>query len=472
MTSFVWTDTEVRRALGLNLRWAREGIEYRRISTDSRTVKPGDLFVALVGERFDGHDFVIDALARGAQGAIVSHTVPGDAGVPVYPVDDTTVALGALANHRRRALGCSVVGITGSSGKTTTKDLTEGALRSTYRVHATRGNLNNRIGLPLTILSAPDDVEVLVLEMGSNQPGEIGTLARIAAADVGVLTTVGETHLEKLGSREGVFREKLSLLTELPARGFAVVGDEPPELPYRARAIKPNVRVAGWSDRADPELRPLSAAVDEDGCFRFGWKGHKVSLRIPGRHSVQDALLALAVAELLDVPIPDAVAGVSAVSPASMRGEIKRIGALTVLLDCYNANPQSVRAAIDLLATLPADAGRVAVLGSMLELGERKEELHHEVLEEAAARNLDLIVASGEFARAALRSMGPQGQRGSTQVLAAPSVKDAYAVLKRSLSGREVILLKASRGVALESLVPLLEADFGEPTREPAGKGG
>ncbi len=469
MSAFVWTDREVRRALGLSIEWARDDLEYARVSTDSRTTRGGDLFVALTGQRFDGHEFVLSALAAGARGAIVSHTIPGDSGARMYPVEDTLGALGALAAHRRRALGCKVVGITGSSGKTTTKDLTRGAIETTYRVHATRGNLNNRVGLPLTILEAPETSEVLVLEMGSNEPREIEILTRIADPDCGVITNVGETHLEKLGSRDGVLREKLALLEHMAKEGCAVVGDVPPDLAERAREVNPGVRVAGWTDLADRDLCPLSATTGDDGCFRFGWKGCNVALRIPGRHAVQDALLALAVAELLGVPSEAAVKGVTSVTPAALRGEIKRVGSLTLLLDCYNANPQSVRAALDLLNSLPPGGGRVAVLGSMLELGGRKEELHHEVLEEALGRHLDLIVAIGEFAKAAVKSTGEEGRRGDTEVVAAPSLGEAYTLLKHRLTGTEVVLLKGSRGVALEELVPLLERDFG-PGGKPEGK--
>ncbi len=472
MPGFVWTDVEVRRALGLSTEWGREDLVYGGVSTDSRTVREGDLFVALVGVNFDGHDFVQHALGGGARGAVVSHTIPGDSGARIYPVENTLDALGALARHRRRALGCRVVGITGSSGKTTTKDLTRGALESSVRVHATRGNWNNRVGLPLTILQAPEGTGVMVLEMGSNEPREIEILAQIAEPQVGVITTVGETHLEKLGSQEGVFREKLSLLAALPPDGSGVVGDVPPELSIRARAIRPGIRVAGWSDRADRDLRPLSATTESDGCFRFGWKGRRVSLQIAGRHAVQNSLLALAVAEILDVPLDAAVEGVSGVAPASMRGEVKRIGGLTLLLDCYNANPQSVRASLDLLSSLPQGGGRVAVLGSMLELGDRKDELHLEVLEEALGRHLELLVAIGDFARAAIRSVGVEGRRGKTEVLAAPSVDEAYTLLKGRLKGDEVLLLKGSRGVALEEIVPLLEEDFGSDEGDLRSKGG
>lgn len=453
MSAFTWTDAAVREALGLRTDLAREDIVFEGISTDSRSVKAGELYVALVGERFDGHDFVADALARGARGAVVSGPVAGEPTATLYPVDDTLVALGSLAAHRRRHLGIPVVGITGSAGKTTTKDLVRGTLGATLRVHATRANLNNRIGMPQTLLATPADAEVVVLEMGTNEPGEIAALAGVARPDVGVLVTVGESHLEKLGSVQGVLEEKLDLLRHLAEGGRAVVGDEPDFLPAAARRIVPGAAVAGWSDRADDGLRPQGVEADAWGTHRFVWHGHRVSLAIPGRHAVTNALLALAVAEFLGVPARAAAQGASAVTAGALRGEIRRVGDLTLLVDCYNANPPSTRAALELLDAQEG-ATKVAVLGSMLELGAESGRLHAETLRHALGLRLDLVVATGAFAEAA---EGVSGDR----VVAAPDWETAYPLLRERLGGDEVVLLKASRGVALEGILPLLERDFG-----------
>jgi len=455
VTAFAWTDAAVRRALGLGDEPARADLAYARISTDSRTVGRGDLYVALVGERHDGHRFVADALAKGARGAVVSRPVTTDAAAPLYRVPDTLVALGSLAAHRRESVQVPVVGITGSAGKTTTKELTRGALSGSLRVHATQANLNNRIGMPMTLLAVPDDAEAVVLEMGTNEPGEISTLARIARPDVGVVITVGEAHLEKLGSLEGVLREKLDLLRNLTAGGRAVVGDEPDFLPDAARAACASctaVRVAGWSARADESLRPSDVEVDASGAYRFLWRGQQVRLAVPGRHAVVDALLALAVAELLGVPAGAAVAGVADVGAGSLRGEVRRLGDLTVVVDCYNANPLSVRAALQLL---DAQQGvrRVAVLGTMLELGAESRSLHARSLGYALSLGIDLIVVTGGFAEAAAAVQDPR-------VVAAEDWRRAYAALRDRLTGNEIVLLKASRGVALEGILPLLEADF------------
>ena len=455
MSAFTWTDATVREALGLRLDRAIEGIEYTGVSTDSRALEAGDLYVALVGDRFDGHDFVADAIAAGARGAVVSRIVEGEGTTPLYPVADTLVALGSLASYRRAGLSAPVVGITGSAGKTTTKELTRGALAGALRVHATRGNLNNRIGLPLTLLSTPADAEVVVLELGTNEPGEIAALAQVARPDIGVVITVGEAHLEKLGSLEGVLQEKLDLLRGLAEGGRCVVGDDPETLVAAARAICPSVRVAGWGERADADLRPADVEVDAFGAYDFQWRKKRVRLNVAGRHAVVDALLALAVADLLGVSPERAVAGLAGVSSGSMRGEVRRIGDLTVVVDCYNANPPSVRAALDLLEARAAGR-KVVVLGTMLELGDASERLHREVLADAMAREVDLVVATGAFEHAADEA----GGRDDDRLITAPDWQSAYPALRDRLGGDEAVLLKASRGVAMEGILALLEADF------------
>lgn len=458
MSRFRWTDLEVRKALGMNLQRAAEGVEFTGISTDSRTVEAGNLFLALSGETFEGHDFVSDALAKGAAGVVVSREVQAEEATRIYPVEDTLLALGRLARHRRRALKAKVVGITGSSGKTTTKELVAEVLRGSFRVHATPRNLNNRIGLPQTLLAAPDDAQVLILEMGTNEPGEIRALTEVAEPGLGVITTVSETHLEKLGSLNGVLEEKLDLFRGLDPQGAAIVGDEPAMLPERARELVTDLTVAGWTDGADPNFRPLGAEVTQKGCYRFRWMDQQVQLGLPGRHSVQNALLALAIAHHLGVSTRNAARRIGKVVPAGMRSEIRGLGSLTLLLDCYNANPQSVRAALDLLESIQVLGPRVAVLGSMLELGDGAPLLHRRVLEETLDRPLDLVVVTGLFADAARWIQQPAG---GPELVRAPELSDAEAVLRERLGGTEVVLLKASRGVAMERLVPGLEARFG-----------
>ena len=456
--TFAWSDVSVRQALGMRTDLAQAEVEYVGVSTDSRSVSEGDLYVALVGEHFDGHDFVADAFSKGAVGAVVSRPAAGDPAGRLYPVDDTLVALGRLAAWRRKKLDAPVVAITGSSGKTTTKEMTAAALGQTYRVHATSGNLNNRIGMPLTLLATPQDVEAVVLELGTNEPGEIKALVHVARPDVAVITTVGESHLEKLGSLDGVLSEKLDILRGMVQGGQCIVGDEPPVLQERAKAICSSVKVVGWSERADADARPGNADVDVFGRYSFDWHGQRVTAPMAGRHAVSNALLALTIADHLGVPARDAVRGLGSARMGSMRGEFQRIGGLTLIVDCYNANPQSVRASLDVLEDQAVTGRKVAVLGSMLELGHATPGLHSEVLVDAVSRDIDLIVATGAFADAA-RCAGLRDER----VITGDDWQSVYPTLLERLEGGEVILLKASRGIALEKMLPCLEADFGSP---------
>ena len=447
--SFSWSDAAVRRALDL----PGGGAErlYRAISTDTRTLQRGDVFVAIEGEHFDGHAFVAHAVAAGCA-AVVSSRELG-CPVTVYRVPDTLAALGDLARYRREEAAIPVVGITGSSGKTTVKDMTMGALTGTTRAHGTRANNNNRVGTSLTILSMPEHATSLVLEMGSNEPGEIAELARVARPTVGVVTTVSETHVERLGDLSGVLSEKLDLLRAVDATDTALVGDDPPELAREARKIHPGVAVSGWSERADPDLRPFDARLRTDGTYAFTWQGQPVSLQVPGAHNVYNALLALAVARSLNVGAVSAAAGVSAVTPRAMRSEVRRIGALTLLVDCYNANAASVEAAVTTLAAMETRGRRVAVLGTMLELGERSVAIHRETLGRVLEAGVDRYILTGAFARA---KHGVPDDR----IHRVDDVAELAARLPELVEPGDTILLKGSRGVRLERAIPALESSF------------
>ncbi len=448
--TFRWSDASIRRALGLS--GGDSDRIYRGISTDTRTLRPGEVFVAIEGGRFDGHDFAKQAAARGCGAVVVRR--PVDVPVETYSVPDTLTALGDLALYRRNLARVPVVGITGSSGKTTVKDFTVGALSTSLRVHGTRANRNNRVGTPLTILAMPGDTAALVLEMGTNEPGEIAELARIARPTVGVVTTVSETHTERLKDLTGVLSEKLDLLRAVEDTGSAVVGDEPPDLVREARKIRPGTAVGGWTDRADVNLRPFGASLRADGTYAFTWMGHPVSLRIPGAHNVYNALLALAVARSLAVAPERAAAGISSVAPGAMRGEVRRLGSLTLLVDCYNANAAGVGAALATLEGMTVRGRKVAVLGTMLELGHRSRAIHREALRRALRARIDRYVLIGAFARAGKRLSDPR-------VLCAVGVEEGAERLVGALKPGDAVLLKASRGVRLERMIPALESSFG-----------
>jgi UDP-N-acetylmuramoyl-tripeptide--D-alanyl-D-alanine ligase len=460
---FRWTDAAVREALGLPTDPATASTLFTGISTDTRKLEGGELFVPLVGIR-DGHDFLRTAVDNGATGAVVSASVsvPTDLPLVLYRVPDTLVALGALARYGRRALPARVIGITGSSGKTSVKELLAGALTTTFRVHATLENENNRIGVPLTLLAAPEDAEVIVLEMGTNEPGEIAALSVVAEPDAAILTTVSEAHLERLGTFEGVLEEKLDLLRGARPGAPLLVGDHPYALVTGARALRPEVKSVGFSTASDPDLRGELLGPDAIGRYTVRALGEVFTAPLPGRHGAQNALLALVMAHELGASVSDAIDGMTGVTPEtdSLRTEIRRVGGLTLLLDCYNANPQSTAAALELLSEMAVEDGRVAFLATMLELGDRSSALHREILERALNLPLDFVVAVGEYAPHAAEMTLSEGNIPA--LIAAPSPEAGYRTLRTRLQGSETILLKGSRGMKLETLVPLFERDFGK----------
>ncbi|MDB4949229.1 MAG: UDP-N-acetylmuramoylalanyl-D-glutamyl-2,6-diaminopimelate/D-alanyl-D-alanyl ligase [Gemmatimonadetes bacterium] len=470
MSELRWTAAEVAKALGTDVPGTQAGAVYSAVATDTRKVAPGSLFVALAGERFDAHDFLSAAAESGAAAAVVSR-VPADApaGLALWVVsDDTRAALGRLGRHRRRAFAGKVVGVCGSNGKTTTKELLRAALGSTLKVHATEANLNNQVGVPLTLLSIPDDADVAVVEMGTNEPGEIAVLTAIVEPDVGIMTSIGEEHLEGFGDVAGVFREETALLEGMPAGSVAIVAEEPEELPARAIQLRGRewVRVAGLGEGADlrPDGGADSISIESDGSTRWSFRGTPVHLPQPGRHNVRNALIAFGVAMELGVSTQDAARGIAAMPRPKLRGEWKDVGRMRVLADCYNSNPPSLSAAVDLLAGLPGDARKVAVVGTMRELGAQAEAIHRRAAKEIAALlesgRIDRVVATGEFVPAFAALANGFGDR----LVSAEDPIDAYAAAARGLTGDETILLKGSRGVQLERWLPLLERDFGTPT--------
>jgi len=484
MTPFEWTAAAVREALevkGLLVESRGEPRRFASISTDTRTLSEGDLFVALRGEHFDGHDFLADAVERGAGGVVVDREAPSsatsDLEVPVFVVRDTLKAYGAFGRARRDRIDVPVVAITGSSGKTTTKEMLRSAIGAHTRVHATPANLNNRIGLPRTLLETPVDVDCVILEAGTSEPGEIAALAAIADPDVAVVTTVGEAHLERLGSFQGVLNEKLDLIRGMRERGTAFVGEAPDILPTTAAGLGRRVKTVGFGPMASPDARGQLMSPDERGHFAFRWHDRTVRMSLPGRHVALDALIALAVVDHLGYPVERAVEGVARYTGGRLRDEIRQVGALTLVVDCYNSNPLSARAALDALATRRSVGPRVAFLGTMREMGEREAGGHRDVLAHASELPLDLVVATGSFVAAAELVELP------FEVIAEEEPRAAYARLRPYLSdaveerGGATVLLKASRGVELERLVPNFEADFGdtEPRRTAtagAGNGG
>ncbi|HEY9516961.1 MAG TPA: UDP-N-acetylmuramoyl-tripeptide--D-alanyl-D-alanine ligase [Gemmatimonadaceae bacterium] len=452
MASIFWTLDRVALALGAHLVGGCPGgaVQLHGISTDTRAVEPGDCFVALIGERFDAHDFLADAVARGAVALVVENPArAAGLDVPVFQVDDTLAALGALARYRRRAWGTrgTVIGVGGSNGKTTTKELLRGALGSRLVVHATRANLNNLIGVPLTLLALPDEAEVAVVEMGMNVPGEMERLREIVEPDIAVLTCIAEEHLEGLGSIDGVMREESFIFD---GARLAVVPAGQPEVASVARARAGRVITAGL-DGGDLSAERWGLEADGRGWLELG--GVRVCPTVRGVHNLRNAMLALAVARECGVALEDAARGIAAARGPAMRLAWETLGRATLINDAYNASPASMRAAIQLLAGLPGGRQRVAVLGTMRELGNHSARLHAELAREALDSQIDILAGMGEMGDA-LRAAAGQDPR----LVTAPDIFELWSALEPRLAPDAIILLKASRAVELERLVPLITA--------------
>ena len=441
-----WSDRAVREALGLA--GPASDRAYSTISTDTRQLGPGALFVALAGENFDGHAFLPAALAAGATGAVVREGTAELPGLTLYRVPDTLRALGDLAHARRKTLTGPVVAITGTNGKTSTKEMVAAALRTRYRVHATRINLNNLIGVPLTLLEAPDDTEAMVLEAGANQVGEMQRHREVIAPSIAVITNVSAGHLEGFGSGAQVLKEKLALADGVP---LAIVGTEPPTLAELARQRARKVISAGLAG-ADRTPSALELAPDGRPTLSVGRERFRLDAR--GRHQAANAMLAWTVAESLGLDPARVARSLEALELPGGRGELQQYGELTVLNDAYNANPASFRTAIELARAMRAKRRLVFVAGTMRELGESAPEHHAEVAALLVALRPDLLAAVGDFVPALEPHRASLGDR----LLTAPDAETLGPRLAERLSGDEFVVLKGSRGVALERVLPDLVA--------------
>ena len=445
----VWTSDEVAAALGLR---APRKLTFKTITTDTRTPSPESLFVALKGDKFDAHDFLDKARAGGATAAVVRRGTPRVDGLSLFEVDDTLVALGLLARARRRMFpdGTPVVAITGSSGKTSTKEMIRAALGARYRVHATSANLNNLIGVPLTILSAPDNTEALVVEAGASVPGEIARMRDIIEPTIAVITNIGYAHVEGFGSLEGVMAEKLSLLDRVPV---AVLGSGPDAMWTEARRRTQVIPAALLGRSNDDAL--LDRYLDKDGHPRLALdSGEKITLPALGIHQLENAQIALAVAQRAGVDHDAAVRALAGLHLPEGRGDVREIGDMVVIDDTYNANPASMRRAVQTADWLARRQRRplVVVVGTMLELGPESARLHAEAAREIAQRKPALVAAVGTFARAFESLREALGGR----LITAADPDALGPKLKSALRGNELVLLKASRGVALERILNYL----------------
>ena len=439
------------------------------ISIDSRTLREGDLFFAIRGDRFDGHGFVTDALARGALGAVVDEAPAAPQAGESRPahlfvqVADTTRALQDVARDVRRRAGARVVAITGSAGKTTTKEVAAEFLAARYRVFRNKGNLNNHIGLPLSLLELRSRPDVAVVELGMNHPGEIRTLVDIAEPEVRVWTNVGDAHLGFFDSADAIADAKAEIL-EQAARGTVLVAN--------ANDARVMDRVQGFGGRVVTFGIDAGADVDATGVEHRGLAGTAAGVSTPagsvrletpllGLGNLANVLAATAVALEFDVPLAEIARRAAELRPAYHRGELLRLpGGLTLIDDSYNSSPAALKRTLETVAAASGSARKVAVLGEMLELGAHADRLHAECGRAAAASGLDLLIAVGGSAARALAGAAVAAGMPPQRVSLAGTHDDAAALALERVRPGDLVLVKGSRGIGLDRVVERLKAEF------------
>ncbi len=436
-----------------------EKMDIKGFSIDSRTVRRGELFIAIKGDRFDGHDFVEEAIKKGAWGAVVERsTLEKKFGIlggikNIFPVEDTLFSLQEIAMAHRKRFSVPLVGITGSNGKTTTKEMVAGILKEKGPVLKNEGNLNNHIGVPLTLLKMNGSHRSAVIEMGMSAPGEIEALTRIAGPDIGIITNIGPAHLEFLGGMDNVAHAKGELLATMNQQGTAVLNADDRYFEMLKNKFGGAVRSFGTETKADVTARDIRQGKDfTDFTLCTGGRSTGVRLRAVGRHNVSNALAAAAAALAAGVSLDSVKIGLEDFVPIHLRSELKLIKGRTVLADCYNANPGSVRAALDTLVTLRSGRKTVAVLGDMLELGDFSSEAHRDAGAAAARLGVDVLIVVGSFARFTAEGARQAGMPAA-RVFEAATTAQAAALLREQSKNGDAVLVKGSRGMKMEAIL-------------------
>ncbi len=429
-------------------------------SIDSRTVAPGDLFFAVKGERLDGHDFVEQALEKGAVAAVVRGDRLSRFGQKrrLLAVEDTLVALQTLAMKVRRLWGKPLIGVTGSAGKTTTKEAIAHVLGTRLRVLKSEGNFNNHFGLPLMLLKLEPEHDVAVIEMGMSHAGEIRALAKIAQPEIGVVTNVAPVHLEFFDSVAAIARAKYELVESLPGNGVAVLNADDEYVSQFGRDFKGKVVMYGTAATANVRAENLTSLGTEGTEFDVVVGAARVRARLPlvGKHNVLNALAAVAVGVERGLHLAEAAAALATLAATDKRGQVVQIGNITVINDCYNSNPKALEAMVDSLAAMPARR-RIVVAGEMLELGPAAEDMHRRAGRHIAEKKIDVLLGVRGLARAMVEDARKAGV--SAEFMATP--EDAGKWLACEAREGDVVLLKASRGVKLEKALETWKARLG-----------
>ncbi len=444
---------QIAQWCGAQISAEQEDVLVQGVCADSRKVKQGDLFIALCGERVDGHEYVAQAAEKGAVAALVMKSVQAD--IPCLLVEDTVRAYGALAAGYRRMLGVQVIGITGSVGKTTTKEMLAGALSSTYRTSRSEGNHNNHLGVPMSILEMADDAQVGVLEMGMNHFGEMAYLTNIAQPNMAVITNIGTMHIEHLGSREGILQAKMEILQGMAPGGIGVFNGDEPLL---------------WNLSDEDGIKRYYYGIENKTChviahdiqeFENGMRfcvsglGHNFELFVPvvGTHAVYNALATVTAALLMNVKPERLQTQLSNFRNTGMRQKIYQHGDVTIIEDCYNAGPESMEAALNVLENYKTDGRRIAVLGDMLELGNRSSAEHYRIGRLVAAK-ADMLLSYGVNSERTITGAITGGMNPKyTEHF--DTHEDMARVLRSRVREGDILLFKGSRGMRMERVLQL-----------------
>lgn len=430
------------------------------VSTDSRRIQPGEMFWALRGERHDGHDFIAQALERGAIACVVNRNTTAEYADNLIEVDDSLAALQAFSGWYRRRNEALVIGITGSVGKTTTREMLFHVLSQRFHGIRSRANFNNEIGLPLTLLEIESDHEFAVIELGARHVGDIARLCEIAQPEVGVITAVAEAHLETFGSLDRIRLAKGELFEALPPEGFGILAGDPAAVAGLSnRALCPILRVGTDVDSA---IRATHVEF-QSGILSFQVDGLEYKLPVPGRHLLNSALCAIGVAREIGMSPEEIQAGLAGFQPVEGRANFEQIGPWTVINDCYNASPASMKAACELLRDVSSSGKRILVAGDMLELGADAQRLHHELGRTVAEYRIDRLIAFGSHA-ADVVAGAVAGGLHAHQLAQAAGMETVCLLLDCWLEPGDVVLIKGSRGMQMERVIVWLR----EQSRMPA----
>lgn len=422
------------------------------VVTDSRKISKGSLFITLKGDNFNGEDFAIDAINKGACGVIVSSTCPEDklpsSGL-VLKVDDTLKTYQYFARAWRDKFKIPIISITGSNGKTTTKDLTAAAISALGDIQKTSGNFNNEIGVPLTLLGINDNHKAAVVEIGMRGLHQIESLAKIVKPNIGIVTNVGETHIELLGSIENIAKAKSELVEAIPNGGTVILNADDSHVINMKSKVNENVKVLtyGINNNADVHAENIS---NDSNSTSFTVNGQQFQIPILGLHNVSNSLAAICAGLTLNISLEDIAKGLKNISATKMRFEVTELNGLKIINDAYNASPLSMKASLQTVSQI-STGRKIAVLGDMLELGDFAQQAHINVGKEVLSNNFDVLITFGTLAK-----FIAQGAKGVNQILTSDSHQQAADYLKQIAKPGDTILFKGSRGMQMEKIINLI----------------